>query len=414
MEIIIKKFGGSSVGSVDRIKKVARMIVSSKKKNQGLVVVVSAMGDTTDRLIDMAYKVNPYPDARELDMLLSTGEQVSISLLAMAILNLGNSVVSLTGPQVGIYTDKIHKRARIVEVKTTRIMKELHKNKIVIVAGFQGVNQNNDITTLGRGGSDTTAVALAAALNAKKCEIYTDVDGVYSGDPRMIENAYKLKEISYDEMLEMASLGAKVLHPRAVELAKQYNVKLEVKSSFSDERGTEVKGVDEMEGVLRVSGVTCDKKIAKIAILKVPDKPGVAYKVFNNLSKANIYVDMIIQSIRHDNVNDISFTVPEDDLDETIAIMEKTADELGAEGIVYDKHVAKVSIIGAGMGNKSRVAMKMFQALAEEGINIQMISTSEIKISCLIDLNSAEKAMKAIHNKFLVNGIEIVKKQSVV
>lgn len=410
MEIIVKKFGGSSVGSIKRIKNIARMITKSKKENQGLVVVVSAMGDTTDKLLDMAYEVNPSPDGRELDMLLSTGEQVSIALLAMAISNLGYPVVSLTGPQVGIHTDKIHKRAKILEVKTTRIMQELNKNKIVIVAGFQGINQNNDITTLGRGGSDTTAVALAIALNAKKCEIYTDVDGVYSGDPRILENVYKLKEISYDEMLEMANLGAKVLHPRAVELAKQYNVRLEVRSSFTDERGTEVKGVDEMEGVLRVSGVTCDKKIAKVAILRVPDKPGIAYKVFNNLSKANIYVDMIIQSIRHSNVNDISFTVPEDDLNETISIMKKTVNELGAEGIEYDRNVAKISIVGAGMGNKSKIAMKMFQALSEEGINIQMISTSEIKISCLIDLNVAEKAMEAIHNKFLVNGIEIIKK----
>lgn len=414
MEIIVKKFGGTSVGSIERIKKVADMIVNSKEENQGLVVVVSAMGDTTDKLMNMAHKVNPSPDARELDMLLSTGEQVSISLLAMAISNLGEPVVSLTGQQVGIYTDKIHKRAKIVEVKTNRILKELQHNRIVIVAGFQGINQNNDITTLGRGGSDTTAVALAVALNAKKCEIYTDVDGVYSADPRMIKNAYKLKEISYDEMLEMASLGAKVLHPRAVELAKQYNVKLEVKSSFTDEKGTEVKGVDEMEGVLRVSGVTCDKKIAKVAILKVPDIPGIAYKVFNALSQANIYVDMIIQSIRHDNVNDISFTVPEDALDETITIMEKTAEDIGAEGIEYDKNVAKVSIIGAGMGNKSQIAMNMFQALSELGINIQMISTSEIKISCLIDRESAKKAVEAIHQKFMINGIEIVKEETAV
>jgi aspartate kinase len=406
MKIYVQKYGGTSVGTPQRIKNVAKRIIKKSGNGVGMVVVVSAMGDTTDKLLELAYEITPNPSDREIDMLLATGEQVSISLLAMAIGALGHPVISLTGGQVGIITDDVHKKARILRVNSKRILEELSKGKIVIVAGFQGITENNEITTLGRGGSDTTAVALAAALNADLCEIYTDVDGVYTADPRIVPEARKLDIISYDEMLEMASLGAKVLHPRSVELAKQYNVNLEVKSSFNENKGTIIKGVTRMEGILRVSGITHDKNIAKVAILGVPDKPGIAYKVFSDLADNNINVDMIIQSIRHEKVNDISFTVGKDELDKTVSIMRKTVEEIGAKGIEYDKNVAKVSVVGAGI-NKSEVAKAMFQALADEEINIQMISTSEIKISCLIDLQMTERAVKAIHNKFILNGIEI-------
>lgn len=406
MKIYVQKYGGTSVGTPQRIKNVAERIIKKSGNGVGMVVVVSAMGDTTDKLLELAYEITPNPSDREIDMLLATGEQVSISLLAMAIGALGHPVISLTGGQVGIITDDVHKKARILRVNSKRILEELSKGKIVIVAGFQGITENNEITTLGRGGSDTTAVALAAALNADLCEIYTDVDGVYTADPRIVPEARKLDIISYDEMLEMASLGAKVLHPRSVELAKQYNVNLEVKSSFNENKGTIIKGVTGMEGILRVSGITHDKNIAKVAILGVPDKPGIAYKVFSDLADNNINVDMIIQSIRHEKVNDISFTVGKDELDKTVSIMRKTVEEIGAKGIEYDKNVAKVSVVGAGI-NKSEVAKAMFQALADEEINIQMISTSEIKISCLIDLQMTERAVKAIHNKFILNGIEI-------
>lgn len=406
MKIYVQKYGGTSVGTPQRIKNVAKRIIKKSGNGVGMVVVVSAMGDTTDKLLELAYEITPNPSDREIDMLLATGEQVSISLLAMAIGALGHPVISLTGGQVGIITDDVHKKARILRVNSKRILEELSKGKIVIVAGFQGITENNEITTLGRGGSDTTTVALAAALNADLCEIYTDVDGVYTADPRIVPEARKLDIISYDEMLEMASLGAKVLHPRSVELAKQYNVNLEVKSSFNENKGTIIKGVTRMEGILRVSGITHDKNIAKVAILGVPDKPGIAYKVFSDLADNNINVDMIIQSIRHEKVNDISFTVGKDELDKTVSIMRKTVEEIGAKGIEYDKNVAKVSVVGAGI-NKSEVAKAMFQALADEEINIQMISTSEIKISCLIDLQMTERAVKAIHNKFILNGIEI-------
>lgn len=323
MKIYVQKYGGTSVGNPELIKKVAKKIVKRAKDGTGLVVVVSAMGDSTDRLIDLAHDITVNPPDREIDMLISTGEQVSISLLAMAIDSMKHPVVSLTGAQVGIKTNDIHKRAKILKVNSKRIIEELNNGKIVIVAGFQGITENNEITTLGRGGSDTTAVALAAALKAEKCEIYTDVDGVYTADPYIVPEAKKLDVISYDEMLEMASLGAKVLHPRSVELAKQYNVTLEVKSSFKECKGTIIKEVKSMEDVLRVSGITYDKKIAKVAIIGVPDKPGIAFKIFSDLADNNISVDMIIQSVMYENINDISFTVAQDDLNKTVSIIEK-------------------------------------------------------------------------------------------
>lgn len=406
MKIYVQKYGGTSVGNSERIKEVAKKIVKRAKDGTGLVVVVSAMGDSTDRLIELAHNITISPPDREIDMLISTGEQVSISLLAMAIDSMKHPVVSLTGAQVGIKTNDIHKSAKILKVNSKRIIEELNNGRIVIVAGFQGITENNEITTLGRGGSDTTAVALAAALKAEKCEIYTDVDGVYTADPRIVPEAKKLNIISYDEMLEMASLGAKVLHPRSVELAKQYNVTLEVKSSFKENKGTMIKEVKSMEGVLRVSGITYDKKIAKVAIIGVPDKPGIAFRIFSDLADNNISVDMIIQSVMYENVNDISFTVAQDDLNKTVSIIEKTAIELGARGVEYDKDVAKVSVVGASI-NKTEVAKAMFQAMSDEGINIQMISTSEIKISCVINANDVEKAVRAIHNKFILNGINI-------
>ena len=412
MEIQVQKYGGSSVSSTDKIKRIAQGIVDQAHRNPnlGLIVVVSAMGNTTDKLIKMAQDVNANPSDREMDMLLSTGEQVSISLLAMAIEALGHPVISLTAPQVGIRTTGIYKKAKILEVNASRLLSELEKGKIVIVAGFQGVTENDDITTLGRGGSDTTAVAIAGALKASKCDICTDIDGVYTADPRIVSNARKLKEISYDEMLEMATLGAKVLHPRSVELAMSYNIPLEVRSSFSKAEGTIVKGAMKMEEILRVSGVTHDKNISEIAVLGVPDIPGIAFQVFSTLDEHNISVDTIIQSVRKEHVNDISFTVKEDDLAKAVEVLEKLIQELGGQGVEYYQQVAKVSVIGAGLINKSKVARAMFQALSEEGINIRMISSSEIKLSCLINADQVEIAVKSVHDKFVLNGIEITHK----
>ncbi|HHV71923.1 MAG TPA: aspartate kinase [Clostridia bacterium] len=400
MGVVVQKYGGSSVASPEKIKNVAKRVVQEKEKGNSVIVVVSAMGDTTDELLALAKQISKNPPAREMDMLLSTGEQISISLLAMAIKEFDYPVISLTGQQVGILTDSSHTKAKILKINIDRLKKELENDQIVIVAGFQGVNEFNDITTLGRGGSDTTAVAIAAAINADRCEIYTDVDGVYTADPRIVIDAKKLKEVTYDEMLEMASLGAQVLQPRAVECAKQYGVIIHVRSSFSYEEGTAVKEACEMEKERLVSGVTCDLNTAKIAILEVPDRPGIAYKIFSALAKANINVDMIIQSIMRDNVNDISFTISESDADLALEITKGVADEIGAKGVKFSKDVAKVSIVGAGMVNNPGVAATMFETLAEEGINIQMITTSEIKISCLIDASSAIKAVKALHKKF--------------
>ncbi|WP_099191351.1 aspartate kinase [Tepidibacter mesophilus] len=402
--IIVQKYGGSSVGSIDRIKNVAKQVVKAKYSNNKVVVVVSAMGNTTNELIEKAMNVNKNPSSREMDMLLSTGEQMSISLLAMAIQELNEEVVSLNGYQCKILTDDKHKKARIMDIDSTRIKKELEQGKIVIVAGFQGVSQSNDITTLGRGGSDTTAVALASVLNASKCEIYTDVDGVYTSDPRIIKGAKLLDRISYDEMLELASLGAKVLHPRCVELARKYRIPLVVKSSFNNKcKGTEIMEANNVEKVL-IRGVSLDESIAKVSILEVPDEPGISYKLFNELSNNNIQVDMIIQNINRENINDISFTVKTEDLKDVQTISSELKNKINAKDLVIDKSVSKISIVGTGIAGNSNVASIFFKSLYELGVNIQMISTSEIKISCIIDNKKGREALQYVNQKFKLCG----------
>ncbi|NLO89854.1 MAG: aspartate kinase [Clostridia bacterium] len=407
MGIVVQKYGGTSVGDPEKIKRVAKRIVEYRKAGNMVVAVVSAMGDTTDKLIELAKQITDAPPDREMDMLLSTGEQISIALLAMAIKSMGWDVVSLTGAQVGILTNKVHTKARIMEVSVKRLQKELNEGKIVIVAGFQGVTCDNEITTLGRGGSDTTAVAVAAALRADVCEIYTDVDGVYTTDPRIVPEARYLDIITYDEMLEMASLGAGVLQPRAVEFAKLNNVVLHVRSSFNNNEGTIVKGEKEVidNGIHReedmvVTGVAYDLNTARIGLFDVPDRPGIAKKIFTALAENNINVDMIIQGATRNGRTDISFTVAEDDADKAVEVMQKTAEEIGINGVSCDKEVAKVSIVGAGMITNPGVAAAMFQALADEDINIHMISTSEIKVSCIVNKKDTEKAVKSIHKKF--------------
>lgn len=397
--LIVQKFGGTSVGTVEKIKRVARRIVGEAQKGKRMVVVVSAMGKTTDELVNLAYAINPNPPSREMDVLLATGEQVSISLLAMAIETIGYSVVSLTGAQCGIQTSDVHKRARISGIDTERIERELGDGKIVIVAGFQGVDKNRDITTLGRGGSDTSAVALAAALKAEACEIYTDVDGVYNADPRIVPMAMKMDEVSYQEVLEMASLGAGVLHPRSVELAEKFKLPLVVRSSYNHNEGTIIKEEVSMEKVL-VRGIALDENIGKISILEVPDKPGIAFQLMSALSAANIHLDMIVQNVNRTAVNDISFTVNADELQEAVEVSQKFAFEVGAQKVSFDQGVAKLSIVGTGIVANAEIASKFFEALYELGINIQTISTSEIKISCLIDKERAKEAMVHIHKKF--------------
>ncbi|HHW07371.1 MAG TPA: aspartate kinase [Clostridia bacterium] len=410
MSLVVQKFGGSSVANAERIKNVAKRVIEYKSQGHQVITVVSAMGDSTDELIELARQINADPSPREMDMLLATGEQVSIALLAMAIEAEGYKVISLTGPQAGIKTDATHGKAKILDVDTKRLEAELSRGNIIIVAGFQGISEDNDITTLGRGGSDTTAVALAAALNADVCEIYTDVDGVYTSDPRVVPNAAKLPYVSYDEMLELASLGAVVLQPRAVEFAKLTNVKLHVRSSFNHTEGTIVQEVDEnMERAMVVTGVACDKNVTKIAVFGVPDRPGIAYQLFNALAGENINVDMIIQSHEKDERNDISFTVTRDDKKHAVAIAKKVADEIGAEGVSFDDTVAKVSIVGAGMTTNPGVAAKMFEVLYKQNINIQMISTSEIKISCVIDEQQADSAVVALHEAFGLDQLNFIK-----
>ncbi len=401
MGLVVQKFGGSSVRDAERVMNVARRIVETYDSGNNVVVVVSAQGDTTDDLIAKAKEINENPSKREMDMLLSSGEQISISLLAMAIEKLGKPVVSLTGWQAGFKTDSKYSLARIHKIDKERLQNELDKKKIIIVAGFQGINKYDDITTLGRGGSDTSAVALAAALHADVCEIYTDVDGVYTADPRICKNAYKLEDISYDEMLELASLGANVLHNRSVELAKKYHVKLSVRSSLNKNEGTYVKEVDKVEKML-VRGVTRDNDCARIALCGVEDTPGKAYQVFALLSKHGISVDLIIQSIGNGVKKDISFTITEGDLEETIKILEENKDDLSIDDIKVKKDVSKVSIVGAGMVNNAGVATTMFEALYNANINISMIATSEIKISVLVDQKDAERAVEAIHDKFML------------
>lgn len=400
MGLVVQKYGGTSVKNAERVMNVARRITDTYKAGNNVVVAVSAQGDTTDDLIEKGKEINPNASKREMDMLLATGEQISISLLAMAIEKLGYPVISLTGWQAGVRTDSKYGAARIKTIDTERIQMELDRRRIVIVAGFQGLNKYDDITTLGRGGSDTSAVALAAALNADVCEIYTDVDGVYTTDPRICGNAFKLEEISYDEMLELASLGANVLHNRSVEMAKKYNVKLSVRSSLNNNEGTYVKEVSQVEKML-VRGVTRDNDCARIALCGVENAPGKAFQIFEMIAKAGISVDLIIQSIGDGQSKDISFTVTEEELDATLALLEANKTIVNAREIKSSKDVSKVSIVGAGMVNNSGVAAKMFEALYDAHINIKMIATSEIKISVLVAQDEAERAVNAIHDKFL-------------
>ena len=400
MSLIVQTFGGSSVADADRIRNVARIITETYRKGHSVVAVLSAQGDTTDDLIEKAKEINPSASKREMDMLLATGEQISISLCAMAIERMGYQAVSLTGWQAGMLTDSSYSSARIKRIRTERIQKELDKKKIVLVAGFQGINKYDDITTLGRGGSDTSAVALAAALHADLCQIYTDVDGVYTADPRHVTGARKLEEITFDEMLELASLGAQVLHNRSVEMAKRYNVNMEVLSSFSGKPGTKVKEVVKTMEKIHVSGVAKDKNVARLALIGLADQPGIAFKIFSLLAKKDINVDIILQSIGRDESKDISFTVARDDAETAKAILEELKESIGFKSIEVDDHVAKVSIVGAGMAHNAGVASKMFEALYSAGINIQMISTSEIKVSVLVDERDADRAVQAIHDRF--------------
>jgi aspartate kinase len=403
--LIVQKYGGTSVGDPERIKNVAKRVVKRYKEGNDMVVVVSAMGHTTDELIDLMKKVTNNPDDREVDVLLSTGEQITISLLAMAIKDLGCDAISFTGAQAGILTTDVHTKAKISDVNKERIKEELKRGRIVVVAGFQGINEHGDITTLGRGGSDTTAVALAVALNADMCEIYTDVDGVYTTDPRIVPEASKLSTISYDEMLELASLGAQVLHPRSVELSKLYGVKLQVRSSFNENPGTIIQEVTDMEKSMMVSGVAYDKNIAKIGLYNVPVRKRLAFEIFKALADKNVNVDIIVQTASHDDVKDMSFTIAKDDLRKALVVIESLQHKINFEGYTHDEDVAKVSIVGAGMISNAGVAAMMFEALADEGINIEMITTSEIKVSCVIKDTDVEKAVKAIHKKFNLDKI---------
>ena len=400
MKLIVQKFGGSSVANTERLFNVARIVTDTYKQGCNVVVVVSAQGDTTDDLIAKAHEIDANPSKREMDVLLSTGEQISIALWAMAISTLGYPVISLTGRQAGFLTDSNHSKARIKKVDTERIEKELDQRKIVVVAGFQGMNRYDDITTLGRGGSDTSAVALAAELKADLCQIYTDVDGVYTADPRIVKSAKKLEEISFDEMLELASCGAQVLHNRSVEMAKKYNVNLEVLSSLENKPGTKVKEVTKMEKML-IKGVAKDDDVARISVVGLPDKPGIAFRIFSVLASKKVNVDIILQSVGRDGTKDISFTVPEESLDAAIEALNDQMELLGAHRIEVDEDVTKVSIVGAGMQSNPGVAAKMFEALYEADINIQMISTSEIKISVLIQKGQGVKAMNAVSEAFI-------------
>ena len=400
MSLIVQKFGGSSVANADKIRNVARIITETYRRGHQVVVVLSAQGDTTDDLIEKAKEINPKASRREMDMLLATGEQISISLMAMAIERMGYQVVSLTGWQAGMRTDSAYGAARIKRVKTERIQKELDKNKIVLVAGFQGFNKYDDVTTLGRGGSDTSAVALAASLHADLCQIYTDVDGVYTADPRHVTGARKLDEITFDEMLELASLGAQVLHNRSVEMAKRYNVNLEVLSSFSGNPGTKVKEVVKTMEKTHVSGVAKDKNVARIALVGLEDRPGIAFRIFSLLAKHNVNVDIILQSIGRDESKDISFTVSQDDMAQAVEVMKENQELIGFKSVEATDQVAKISIVGAGMANNAGVACKMFEALFSASINIHMISTSEIKVSVLVDERDAERAVQSIHDRF--------------
>lgn len=398
--LVVQKFGGSSVANVQRIQNVAKRVVGYKKRGFSLVVVVSALGDTTDELIDLASQITLEPPERELDMLLSTGEQISVALLAMAINKLGYEAISFTGAQVGIITDTSHTRARILKINTDKIKEELAKGKIVIVAGFQGVTLNQDITTLGRGGSDLTAVALAKELHADSCEIYTDVEGIYTTDPRIEPRARKINEITYDEMLEMASLGAQVMQARSIEVAKKFDVPIHVRSSFSKKPGTMIlKEVKKMEEVV-VSGVTLNKNESKLTMCDVPDRPGIAAKIFTELASNGVNVDMIVQNVSHLRQTDISFTVSTANIQKALRLTRKVAQAIKSGDVLQDDDIARVSVVGVGMKSHPGVAAQMFEALAKAKINIEMISTSDISISCIIKRRPAEKAVRALHEKF--------------
>ncbi|MBM6869736.1 aspartate kinase [Pseudoflavonifractor phocaeensis] len=400
MGLIVQKFGGSSVADADRIRNVARIITETYRRGHNVVAVLSAQGDTTDDLIAKAAEINPHASKREMDMLLSTGEQISCSLCAMAIETMGYPVISLTGWQAGVRTNSAYGDARIKRIETERILAELDKRCIVIVTGFQGINKYDDITTLGRGGSDTSAVALASVLHADLCQIYTDVDGVYTADPRLVKDAYKLDEITYDEMLELATLGAQVLHNRSVEMAKRYNINLEVLSSFSGQSGTIVKEVTKTMEKPYVSGVAKDKDIARLAVVGLMDEPGIAFKIFSILARERINVDIILQSIGRGGTKDISFTVRHSDMERAKELLEERQSSIGFDHVDVVDDIAKVSIVGAGMVNNPGVASQMFEALYNAGININMISTSEIKVSVLVNKEDADRAVQAIHARF--------------
>jgi len=399
-KLIVQKFGGSSVANIERIKNVANRVASYKQHNQDVVVVVSALGDTTDELEALAFAIDPTPPEREMDMLMATGEQVSSALLAMAVKKLGFDAISLTGAQVGIRTDKVHTKAKIIRIDAKRIRKALAENKIVIVAGFQGVTSDDEITTLGRGGSDLTAVALAKALGADVCEIYTDVEGIYTTDPRIVKEARKISHITHEEMLEMAALGAQVMQARSIEVAKKYNIPLHVRSSFSKEEGTMIVQKDEKMESVAVRGITCNKSEAKVTVRNVPDMPGIAAKIFTAISKAGINVDTIVQNVSHTKQTDISFTVSKNDLEKTLKTVKGLSKQMNFGDIVADKDIARISIVGSGMRSHCGVAAKMFQTLADSKINIEMITTSEINTSCIIDQELADKAVQILHKKF--------------
>ncbi|UCD53816.1 MAG: aspartate kinase [Dehalococcoidia bacterium] len=400
MALIVQKYGGTSVADADKIRSVAKRIAAVRDKGDQIVVVVSAMGDTTDQLIELALQITDHPDVREFDALLSTGELISNTLLAMALHSMGYKAISLSGAQAGIRTDTVHSRARITKVEAKRVAKELKKGNIVIVAGFQGISEGEDITTLGRGGSDTTAVALAASLGAEVCQIYTDVEGVFTADPRLVPEAYRLDEVGYEEMLELATYGAKVVHPRAVELGELHNIPILVASSFTQNPGTLIHGGVSMEVRNKVSGIAHDLNVAKVTVVGVPDQPGVAASIFEPLAQAGISVDTIVQNASIDNITDLTFTVAKSDLAGAMRLAKPIAKSIGAKECVSDSKLGSVSIIGTGMQNTPGYAAKMFKVLSEKNVNIQLITTSEIRITCIIDEAQVKDAVRALHRAF--------------
>lgn len=405
-KIVVQKYGGSSVGDIEKIKNTAERIISYARRGSKIVVVVSAMGDTTDDLVALSRKINPNPSEREMDMLMSTGEQVSCSLLAMALHKRGVDAISFTGPQVGIITDTDHTQAKILKIETDRIKKELNKGKVVIIAGFQGLSTALEITTLGRGGSDLSAVAIAVSIGADVCEIYTDVDGIYTADPRLVAQAKKLKYITFDEILELAARGAQIMHTRAVEVAKKFNIPLHVRGSFTKKEGTIIMEKIPFIEEPVIRGVTLTADEVKITLCNVPDKPGIAARVFTELAKQNVNVDMIVQNVSHKKTTDISFTAPKRNLIKTLKISRKIVKDIGAGEVLFDENIAKVSVVGVGMKSHSGVAAKCFSILAKNKINIDMISTSEISISCVVKKDAGRKALRVLHKEFKLDKIK--------